>query len=430
MASPVKSSLEKQKDSLTLNLSSAGLHRIEALPIDKDFAFIVCGSRYQCSIFSASFLSPRVFRLVCADPTIDFIDIGKRSAAVFESLLGFLSLSSVSVAKESLNEALLISRELENDELVSIISSELYDSIAITVDNVIRVATSRFRCGLDISGEVSFMASHFYEFESDILSSVGLEIGERIVRSSSLCLMNEDSLLEAILSSGHESLNCYVECEYLSDSGIDQYLEFVTLDQLTPDTWASICRRLRHHVEISHDIDRFSASQRRRIVTHHYLNDPFDGILKSLRSSCGENPHTGGEVVISASSTMAKRPHQVVDYGWNNYWYSNDEANSWLQIDFKNRRVLLTHYSLNSNKAGSNYIRKWVLEASDDEKTWETLDSRDTDELVGRSRIKIFPIISSARYFRYVRIRQTGTDSNNHHTLVLTNLELFGNVKE
>jgi hypothetical protein len=340
MANPAKSSIEKQEDSLKMNLSSAGCHRIESLPICKDFTFVVCDRRYHCSIFSASFLSPRVFRLLCSDPTIDFVDIGEHSVSVFESLFSLLNLSFVSIKKDLLNEALLICRELENEELVSIISSKLYDSIAVTIENVLCVVKSKFAGGLDISDDVSFIASHFHEFEDNVFSSVGIEIGERIIRSPSLCLTSEDSLVEAILSSSQESLIFYVECEYLSESGIERYLNVVTLDKLTPETWVSICRRLRHRIDISRDIDRFSGSQRRRVVSHDYRNDPFDGILKSLRSSCGRNPHTGGEVVISASSTQFNQPHRVVDYGWNRYWSSANMANSWLLI-FRDRKNLM-----------------------------------------------------------------------------------------
>jgi hypothetical protein len=87
----------------------------------------------------------------------------------------------------------------------------------------------------------------------------------------------------------------------------------------------------------------------------------------------------------------------------------------------------LTNYSLKSHSGAGNFFSDWVLEGSEDDRTWDILDHRQTNKLVGASRICTYSITSS-RYFRYVRLRQTGKTSSNYDYLLLTNIELFGIV--
>jgi hypothetical protein len=307
-------SMSDESNSLKLHLSSQGLNRIESLPSSSDFSFIVCGHHYRCSKFSACFLSQKVFRALCSDFTMSSIDLGNISVKVFEAIFGVMTVGEPEISNESLDEALKICGELENDELSSQISSKLLEGQGMMKENVVSRLKLKCGLGLNFSSELSFIASHLYEFESNVLKEVGISLCEEMLSSECLVVENEDSLLRMIVSNGdeYENLLCYVDCQYLTDSGICEYIEAISIENITLRHWESICRRLRHHIDISHDLPRFRVATKRKVVSHPYSNNPFDGILNSLHSSCGRNPHDAGEVVISASSSLYNQPQQVV----------------------------------------------------------------------------------------------------------------------
>jgi len=426
MTCPITDSLvPPQQSSFIFKLSCTGLKWIESLPFPKDFTFIVGNNRYQCSKFSASFLSQKVFRLLSADFTVDFVDLGKVSTNDFEQIFGMIN---INVDISHFNDFCTVCRELENEELLSQISS-LFDHEDLNLEGVISRVKSKHELGMDTSVEIAFIASHFHEFQINVLESLGVSISEEVLADPSLVLLSEDSLFKMIISSGDEfeCLLGQVDCQYLSDSAICEFLEVISIETLTSELWSSICHRLRHRIDISCDSHRFAKHE--NTLSYLYSGEPFDGILNSLRSSCSRNPHEAGEVEVTASSTQHNKPHQVLDYGWSDFWHSRDQKGSWLQIDFKDRLVCLTHYSLKSHKGGANYILAWVVEGSEDGRKWEVVDQRRTDQLAGSSKVGTFPVTSS-RYFRFVRLRQTEKNSSNGNYFLLANIEVFGQVKK
>ena len=131
-----------------------------------------------------------------------------------------------------------------------------------------------------------------------------------------------------------------------------------------------------------------------------------------MRKECGGNVHEKGVVNTTASSNDHNQCHQVTDYGWNNYWRTDDEPNSWICFDFKDKTVSLTKYSLKSDGAGGGHLIQWVIEGSNDGGTWEELDSRNTQDLNGKYITKTYDCQRTrSESYRYLRLRQTGKNS-------------------
>jgi hypothetical protein len=84
---------------------------------------------------------------------------------------------------DSLEAVLEICGELENDELTTQISSKLFKSEEMTKANVASRLKLKTGLGLDCSSELSFIASHLYEIERNILKEVGAALCERILSS-------------------------------------------------------------------------------------------------------------------------------------------------------------------------------------------------------------------------------------------------------
>ena len=157
---------------------------------------------------------------------------------------------------------------------------------------------------------------------------------------------------------------------------------------------------------------------------------PFNGIVCHLRNQCGGNPHDKYVISITSSGNYRRQPHQLVDYGWNNWWESTNRTNSFVLFDFKWRRVCLSHYSLKSHGVVGCNLVSWVLEVSNDGLTWEAVDERDTQDLDGIYIVKTYECSNQTSPFaRYVRLRQRGRNSSNGDTFALSEIEFFGKLK-
>lgn len=159
---------------------------------------------------------------------------------------------------------------------------------------------------------------------------------------------------------------------------------------------------------------------------------PFEGIFNRLTTRNSGNPHVKGVIYISASSTLANHPHQVIDMGWTSHWVSDNQPDQWIRFDFKTSRLLLTHYTLKTYNyvAGGNHLRSWVVEGSHNDNDWEEIDRRQsTSDLNDRSKSKTYQCKSLATAYRFIRIMQTGKSHCNSDIFALSNVEFFGTLK-
>jgi hypothetical protein len=143
---------------------------------------------------------------------------------------------------------------------------------------------------------------------------------------------------------------------------------------------------------------------------------------------CCGNVHEKGVIEITCSSNDRNHCWDVVNYKCNDYWSTDNVANSWIQIDFKEWFVSLTHYSLKSD--GSNcHLVDWELRGSLDGNAWVVLDQRHTKDLDGPSITQMFWCNGEGtctKSYRYIRLYQTGKNSSRYDYLQLGNIEFFG----
>ena len=136
-----------------------------------------------------------------------------------------------------------------------------------------------------------------------------------------------------------------------------------------------------------------------------------------------------GVVNIITSSSLSNQCHQVTDYGWNDWWGTEDELNSWICFDFKDKKVSLTEYILKSDGSRGWHLLQWVIEGSNDGRCWKELDRRNTQDLNGTYITKSYDCESAkGTSFRYLRLRQTGKNSGGKDQLNLSKIEFFGTL--
>jgi hypothetical protein len=118
------------------------------------------------------------------------------------------------------------------------------------------------------------------------------------------------------------------------------------------------------------------------------------------------------------------------DFENRTYFCAQSTPNSWICSGFKDIRINLAHYSVRSRgNYDRSHVRSWILEGSIDCESWIELDHHGNDSpLNSQGAIATCSILSSAD-FRYICLRQIGTNSSGAHCLRLNAIEFVGPLK-
>jgi hypothetical protein len=394
----------------------------------KDFRIVVGSEAFVCDRFQAAFLSPRIAGAIGSDPTIDEFVLGAgdgRSLGIIRRLVCGENVELDDMTVEMMKELI---EELENVELSAAVLGFVDRKEKLTVSNCIGRREQKLRLGLSVVDETGFIASHFSDMNLEEIRSLEVNAIEDILSHPSLKIGSEDWLLNFILEldDSYWCLINHVRLSYLSPEAIDLLFQSITLDQLDDHLWRQIQDRMRHRIIF--DIDEIPRNR----FHGHTIGDPdspWSGLFSHLGELCGGNVHEKGIVEITCSSTHVGNCWEVANSNSQTMWHTANSANGWIQFDLKDRWISLTHYTLKSGN-GYNPLR-WVVSGSIDGKTWKDLDVQNTDELSGTYVTKVFECSrerSGSHCYRYIRLTQTGPNSNASHTLALAGVEFFGSV--
>ena len=156
-------------------------------------------------------------------------------------------------------------------------------------------------------------------------------------------------------------------------------------------------------------------------------------ILKYLSEKFEGNVHTKNVVNITASSIDWSRPvENIVEDDNDKDFFTYNEPDSWIKFDFKERKVLLDHYTLKtwSGDESCAHLKNWVLEVSDDDNNFTEIDKRENcDLLYGKLKTATFEV-SHSTPARFVRLRQTGENWCGDNDLLLNQIEFSGFICE
>jgi hypothetical protein len=371
-----------------------------------------------------------------SDCTVDEIVVDHiEDICGFESIISLLEGDSIEVNEVNCSSLDCLSVYLENDELSAATLKFRLGSEAICKSNAISRLDMKISHKASGEDELEFISSHFYEFGVEDLKMMKIDDLETVLSSDSLRLESEDSFLEVVSELHEEGLLRYVECSFLSESGIERFVELISREDFRFDEilWSSICRRLVRPLKTGNcevGSERFIFKKE----SFPFEDSPFSGILSHLREKCGGNVHEKGIVSITSSGDECNQSWQVADHGWNDRWHSTNAPNSWICFEFKRNSISLQNYTVKSDPhrgQGYHHLREWVVEGSNDNGNWEILDSRNTQELNGASLVKTFKCSSenSSKFFRFVRLRQTGKNCAGYDNLMLTGIEFFGSLE-
>jgi len=159
------------------------------------------------------------------------------------------------------------------------------------------------------------------------------------------------------------------------------------------------------------------------------------GLFYSLGTNFGKdhwkNPETRGFVRVSASSVCpdSEKPSAVVGRSVVRCVTKPNE-NSWFAVDLVNFRMSPTAYSLRHYSSWDvEALRNWVFEGSVDGQKWNILGTYLNDKsLAQRGAARTWILKKTNTAFRHFRVRQIGPNSNNHHYLACSGMELYGRL--
>jgi hypothetical protein len=161
-------------------------------------------------------------------------------------------------------------------------------------------------------------------------------------------------------------------------------------------------------------------------------SDPMKGIVGFLTGECGGNVHDTGIVTAIASGILnnnqSYHPEFIADLETDTRFCSPNSSNSWVGYDFKERRILPTHYSMRSANCpkGWHHPRSWVIEISANGTDWRVVDEQNNIDTLNGPRQLFQNEISGSSFTRFIRVRMTGKDSAGRDYLTFSAFEVFG----
>ena len=168
-----------------------------------------------------------------------------------------------------------------------------------------------------------------------------------------------------------------------------------------------------------------------------FRSRPFNGICAHLtETNGGRNIALSGAIKITGESyntlETEKLPH-IVDYEWDSAWGSSFSDSAWIMFDFLTRQVSVCAYTIKTydSPPQSLHLRSWVLEGSNDSRSWSELDEQsDSNRLNGPNKVFTFTCKHPSKPpSRYIRLRQTGPSHGGPGSgFSLTNIEFFGYI--
>lgn len=431
------------------SLSTDNVRKVPFEKYQKDFTFIVNGERYETSRFFADLLSPTICNYHYNDDTLDEFTLNTEcneadSFHEFLQIINFNEREIDSIQRERFCEYFLQLGNIDEylrlhpDYFEDLSPSNVIDRLKFTKSMIGKQVNERETS--EKTGKfykiVEYASEHFTELPKEKLKMIDICLLEEIIKNDKLRLEDEDFLLHEILELYGEDrrysvLFEYVEFNNLKNSSLKEFIEHFDIEYLSIGTWRSICQRLVQSGDSPVRSDRYISKEE---VFDHKEGDEFKGIIGHLTEETGGNIHDNGTIQITSNSVYSDYyPRNIVDYQNSNYYESDDQENSHVCFDFKDKEIQVTGYSLKSVSWGinSHNLKSWVVEVSNDQQSWEEIDKRENDSsLNGPNLIATFRTKEKKSFYRFIRLRLTGKSWSNYYYVAIASIEFYGKMKQ
>ena len=431
------------------------LNCVKNVPFDKyenDFTFIIKNKRYETSRFVADLISPRIRKLHYIDPSLNefvidmtsFNDDGNSIKDYFDEFLSLIKFYPITI--EPISQKYFLhyfyklgnieeyfrlqpnfQKEFKVDNILELIQK--FNKIQKEEDDIIITATSKI-----YEDMIQFISEHFEEVDKEKMKNLPNEVISDIFQNEKLKLQEEDSLLEFILKLYEEdpsnsNLFEYVQFANVSEEKLKQFVDEFQVEFINDRIFHSIC-------------DRFFKSKQEnenRYIENKQItefkpkeDEDFNGIFRYLTNKTGGNIHDNKTIEISSNSISGSHhPKNSLDYQNNNCYISNNDKETYVCIDFKDKSVQISSYSIKSASGNLVHLKNWSIEVSENGQNWTEIDSRSNDSALNRCSNKARFDIKKPQngFYRFMRLRKTGEEWNGDY-VGFELFELYGQLKE
>ena len=232
-------------------LSTKGLSRAAEVG-DRDFTFVVDGVEYECNRFQALFFSPKVARMVTADRSVNHFVLNCRDDNdSFSDVMDLMSGKEIQVTEANFPILEFCARELENEELLAMVSEMKTNEEPLSLTNVVARLREKWSMKRDCKSEVAFIAAAFGSLDIGFVSTLTVDELEAVLNSEALVLKSVDHLcqllVELIKRKGpdYACLLRYVQIRELSSTVFGDLLGCLTPDMLEAGLWTASTEVLR-----------------------------------------------------------------------------------------------------------------------------------------------------------------------------------------
>lgn len=454
-----------------INLSSSGLKNIAQNSFtENDNLILLFGDQeIRMNKIFAQFISPFISQIQLIDPTVNYIDFNQFytkfsdfkefSKEIFSSdiisLLREISSGfSIEIDQSQAFKLRFLSIILGNEELFNQINSHFPPDLSSeNLDTYIEYIEccyhfSQISQDFDFSSLIEFVSKNFYSINEQNFLKLPRTIQYSIISNPYLQIRSEDSLLDIVIEiiqsdeQTEENVKFLEQIEFtiLSEEKMRTFLATFDFNTLTSSLWQKLYQCFFIHFDEKPLRIEKRHSEKKTFDYIENVTDRFDGIFNYLTEKFGGNPDLKNIVKITSSSILNDYlPRNVLESNRRLVFSTTvlvDKVNPWLKFDFLSRRVHPTFYSIRTwgNKKGGYHLKNWVLEASDTDKDndWIVLDSRNNqtclDDSYAENTFSISQQINENKFYRFLRIRQTGLNAKGTSQLVMSSIEFFGTI--
>lgn len=399
---------------------------------NQTFTFVVNGKEFKTNRLISDLLSPIISQIHLNDPTFDTFTINTRYNGKFHHIFSLLDFKETIFPLKEIPFISEVIRALGNEHIE--ISSTIEE---ISADNVFYLIEQHEKYdqfySKSLSNEIDFISKNFSQFcENSIeaFKKLNVETILAIISNKNLQLADEDQLINFInnlysIDSKYSPLYEKVQFVNLSKKAMKKFVEVCDFNDITGETWINLTEILIK------DNDKTQTKLNEEGITFSIEETKvLSGIISYLVKK-SEN-----EINITSSSHFLNndlyQPRNVVSKDNDKCFLSENAPDSWICFDFKEHKVHPTQYVIMSPSSDltNHFLRNWVIEGSNDNKTWEIIDrQRNCDYLNGSSFISTFTIDDqNFTEFRFIRLRQNGPNVYSQDFLAIKNFEIYGKL--
>ncbi|OHT11947.1 hypothetical protein TRFO_18431 [Tritrichomonas foetus] len=428
---------------MSFSLSLNGLKNVNFSLHEKDFTFIFDNENhtYQINSLLAEFLSPKISSLHKVDSSIDTFYLPNCNISSFSKIMDLLQGKSVFFQPKELSDFLNLGICLGNNEIIQYVNDQM-DSENTPLNIVDKLLFEENYLSNVSKNLIRFAASNICEVPFDHIQKLSISTLSLIFRQECLSIYTEDWLFNLIfdlfqINQDYSELFQYVIFGNLKKESLQRFITVMPFEKVNIFIWSAISSLLTDA-----GIKDCSQSNRYRGQYFDCLDENMNksyGILAYLTKKYNGNIHQLKVINLTSSGVNPNMPNRVeeniLDSSSPKYFQSSDTENSWIGVDFIDRKVSLEKYFIQSRPdfdRGSDHLCHWILEGSDNNLLWSPLDMRDDNEILnGANKFAVFRISQNkGKFFRFLRLRITGPTASGYNNLTISSLEFYGYLRE